>query len=428
VKDFKASVAVSREWDGERVGKEIVSKIRNKAPNPKFILLFATIHYKSEFKKILECIKGAFPESPLIGGTVAGFMSPDGCFTRGVAALAIDYPNMEVAVGIGHNTKQNPKKAAEECAEMIKRQIKEKQMKWKNKFLITFISGAVMPKVPGIGIVNNVKSKKLGMFLSKTGMKLAAKLGTGVGKEEDIIEYISKLFPDYYILGGSTIDEFKCKSNFQFLNNEVYINSVVAVGCFIDKDIFLNGTVGAYPTNKKFKITETVYENRIITKIENQPAKDYFFKKVLRLSEDNFKNLEAFYYKTSDYFPIGFEENKEYTTGVGAILGDNLLLGYKAKGRKAILLSVTGNEVISSIDDVFEGFDTKIYPFVFLYSSGIRLNLLADKSFLIKNKFDKYIGDIPYLAVYPLNQYLKEPNKDIVTGVYSINIFSIRGE
>jgi hypothetical protein len=102
--DFKASVEISRKWDGEEVAIEIVDKIKNKMSKPKFILLFTTIHYEKEFKKLLSGIKDAFPDSPLIGGTVAGFMTQEGCYTRGVTALAVDYPNMNVAVGIGHNT------------------------------------------------------------------------------------------------------------------------------------------------------------------------------------------------------------------------------------------------------------------------------------------------------------------------------------
>ena len=41
--DFKASVEISRKWDGEEVAIEIVDKIKNKMSKPKFILLFTTI-------------------------------------------------------------------------------------------------------------------------------------------------------------------------------------------------------------------------------------------------------------------------------------------------------------------------------------------------------------------------------------------------
>ena len=46
--DFKASVEISRKWDGKEVAIEIVDKIKNKMSKPKFILLFTTIHYEKE--------------------------------------------------------------------------------------------------------------------------------------------------------------------------------------------------------------------------------------------------------------------------------------------------------------------------------------------------------------------------------------------
>ena len=94
-------------------------------------------------------IKSGFPDSPLAGGTVAGFITQEGCYTRGVAAFALDYPNMEVTIGIGHNTKRNPEKAADECVKMIKKYTKPS--KWNNKFLLTLVSGTEIPQIPGVG-------------------------------------------------------------------------------------------------------------------------------------------------------------------------------------------------------------------------------------------------------------------------------------
>ena len=118
---LKACVEVSRHENGEDVAREISGKIKTKIPAPKFILLFSTIDYKDEFKQILRGIKTEFPDSPLIGGTVTGLMTHEGCFTRGVAALAVHSPQMDVAVGVGHATKRSPQKAGEECAKAVRR-------------------------------------------------------------------------------------------------------------------------------------------------------------------------------------------------------------------------------------------------------------------------------------------------------------------
>ena len=50
--EFNAAVEVSRKWDGTEVAEEIISKIKNKSLQPRFILLFTTIHYEGEFEKI----------------------------------------------------------------------------------------------------------------------------------------------------------------------------------------------------------------------------------------------------------------------------------------------------------------------------------------------------------------------------------------
>ena len=147
--ELKVCVEVSREWKGWRVTEDLAGKIKKKVPSPKFILLFATIDYESEFKPILSGMKKAFPDSPLIGGTVAGFTAPQGCYTRGVVAFALHYPNMDVTVGVGHNTKRSPEKAARECAKDIKAGLNES--KWENKFLFDVISGTEIPSMPGMG-------------------------------------------------------------------------------------------------------------------------------------------------------------------------------------------------------------------------------------------------------------------------------------
>ncbi|MEM0466983.1 MAG: hypothetical protein QXX20_05230 [Candidatus Thermoplasmatota archaeon] len=77
--------------------------------------MFSTIHYEKHggFQEFLNGVWEVLREgTPLVGGTVAGFMNNYGCYTHGATALAVSYPYMDVAVGYGRNTKRNPKKAA----------------------------------------------------------------------------------------------------------------------------------------------------------------------------------------------------------------------------------------------------------------------------------------------------------------------------
>ena len=120
-----ASVGISRKWDAYEAGREVArTTINNLDKPPSFFLLFSTIHYKNHggFQEFLSGVWDVLPnETPLIGGTIAGFINNHGCYTRGATALAISYPKMDIALGYGINTKRNPKKAAKTCATMIKR-------------------------------------------------------------------------------------------------------------------------------------------------------------------------------------------------------------------------------------------------------------------------------------------------------------------
>jgi len=46
---------------------------------------------------------------------VMGFITSHGCFTRGATAIAFSYPRMDVAVGIGKNTKETKKSSRSLC-------------------------------------------------------------------------------------------------------------------------------------------------------------------------------------------------------------------------------------------------------------------------------------------------------------------------
>jgi hypothetical protein len=86
--DPEVGVGLSREWDPEKAGREVVkTALKNLNHDPKFFLLFCTIHFDKGENGIDRFVKAAYeslPEdTPLVGGTVAGFMNNYGCYTRG---------------------------------------------------------------------------------------------------------------------------------------------------------------------------------------------------------------------------------------------------------------------------------------------------------------------------------------------------------
>ena len=109
-------------------------------------LLYSTIHYDDcgGFQELLDGVWEVLPDgTPLVGGTFGGFINQEGCYIKGVTAMAVSYPNMNVITGYGKNTKRSPKKAANHCVKMIKNGLKNKH---ENKFMLSIISGMRLPK------------------------------------------------------------------------------------------------------------------------------------------------------------------------------------------------------------------------------------------------------------------------------------------
>ncbi len=388
--EFKAAVEISREWDGGKVAEEIVKKLKKKTPNPKFILLFTTIHYEKEFKKILSGIKNSFPNSPLVGGTVAGFITPEGCFTRGVTALAVEYPNMEVAIGIGHNTKRDPRKAVEEASKAIKRWIKKN--KWKNKLIITIISGGIVPRFPGIGQANLIQSERLGNLATKM-LEMGLLKNTGVGREDEINFYLSKIFKDFYRISLSSIDDNKLLKNFQFNNTNILTNSMIIVAILTDKKISGTSLIPAKKIGIKFIITDISNDKKIIKKLDNQPATEVLLSS-LKTKIDNILPLDKFY-RYSFYFPLGYEKNNTYIPVViGGFLGKHIAVGHKINKKDIYILSLSCDLLKREINKVNPG-DVDISIGV---SCSVILETIGDNIFEIKKVIDKKIKK--YLIVF----------------------------
>jgi hypothetical protein len=432
---IEASIGFSRKWNAREAGREVArSAISKLSTPPSFFLLFSTIHYKDRggFREFLDGVWDVLPEgTPLIGGTFAGFINNYGCFSRGATALAVSYPNLDVAVGLGRHVKLSPKNAGKQCAKTIQKQLGDSI--YKNKFLINVISGPKIPNLPDTPFlkeINVVKSKVMGTIFTRLVVHVLPFFGWGVGKEDCLLEILGKELNDYCFIGGDSDDDGKFYSEFQFLNKEIHSNSIVALACNIDIPIFMNSNVGLHPTDQKFTVSKSTFNNRIITEIENKSAKDYFFKTIIGLNVDQVKELAAFYYKFAYYFPITFDKDPKTTSGIAGFFGDNIHIEHSMIGKDVRILSVTGREILENINNTFD-FNLENIPFMFMFSSAINSFVLRSKTYEIKNILDKKFGDKPYLMVMPMLENSKFFNEHPRMLVYSLNALSLecnRGE
>jgi len=403
VPEFKATVEISRKWDGNEVAEEIVNKIKNKNLNPKFILLFTTIHYKNEFEKILTGIKNGFQNSLLIGSTIAGFITSEGCFTRGVTALSVDYPNMEISVGIGRNTKKNPEKAALDCTAMIKDQ--KKQETWKNKLLLDIISATTVPQMFG---------KRTSVFIGNLPTAVLAKMlevstrrfQLGAGNIEIILDKLVENFKDRYIFGIGANDNNKFVSNYQFYNGNVEKNSVICLSISTDKKLFFNENIGGLkPTGKTLRITDKKLDGLLITKINDRPANDEFFN-IMGWDKDTINENTLF--RKILYYPFVYKENGALHPEIfGLFLGKSIACGNLMRGDDAEIYSSSGKNILESFRNLLpEKADLSI-----ILSCSMILETLGREIYKIKKTLDEH--STCYLLIFSGPEHFYNPENNV---------------
>jgi hypothetical protein len=404
--ELRVCAEVSREWEGQKVAEDLVNKIKGKVPSPRFILLFTTIDYKNEFNPILSGMKAAFPDSPLIGGTVAGFTTQQGCYTRGVTAFAVDYPNMDTAVGVGHNTKRSPEKAARECAKMIKDGLGGSR--WGNKFLFDIISGTEIPNMPGMGR-GVIKSAAMSSLVRR-GMKITQFLvQKSIGREEDVLGEILKELPDFNMIGGSTIDNVKMSKNFQFFNTTVLTNSIICLGFTTDLKFVSDFRHGA-EVDKKFAITKIDDNRQIVYEINNKPAPEEY-PRIFNKPQDIFFD-EKYFFKRFPFFPCGvMENNRLMIRPFVMILKDSMLSMSKFTKDEAFTLSISGKSMINAVNDIFR---PDIKPEFGLFTScALRLMTLGSEIFRERDVLMDHFNGKPFLVIYTAGENIRESRENL---------------
>ncbi len=416
---FKATVVLSRKWDaseaGEEIGKQINEVIKDK---PSFVLLFSTIHYEKYggFKKFLDAVNTNLPSgTPILGGTVAGFINKYGAYTRGATALAVYSNEMDIAIGVGHDTKKNPNKAAETCARMIKKGLATSR--YRNKLLFEIVSGGRIPPFPGMGrrrVVTSGLVSKIATALTDFSLNV---LQYGVGREEEVLSSLSNQLPDYTILGGSSMDNNTMLENYQFFGNDFYKNSIVAVGISTDQEINLNTTYGFKETGIKIKITKKRWN--IIHEIDGLPALDAF----LKLISWPYDFIDERIYRKTFSIPLGYrKDNILFPNVIGGFLGKDILCGYKIESNELDLLSASGKSLVNAVDENLKEFENKNNKIAIIVECGIRLEAIGANIFITRDKLLNFFGETPFILIYTAGEdaYSLKKGKRHVNGSFNV--------
>lgn len=425
-KDVDAAVGMSRLWDARKAGREVARQaIKDLKQPPSFFVLFSTIHYKDHggFEQLLAGVWEVLPKgTPLVGGTVAGFMNNFGCYTHGCTALAVCCEQMDVAVGVGRNTKRNPKRAARQCARMIQSGLQHS--KYDNKFLLNLVSGPETMKIPGQGYKKVVDSGFMSRFVSFAFGMSQFLLQKGPGREDEIFEELVKEMPESKILLGTTMDDYKWIDNYQFVNDKILTNSSLIVGLSTNYMFDVYTTHGMKETDIKFDITKLSRNGHIIHKINNKPALQELQK--LLNWPDGFINEKTMAH-TILYYPISLKRHGRQVPAVmPTFLKDSILTPCIVDKGEISILTVSGKDLIKAIGFNLSHFKD-IEPEFGLFSSCMTiLQTLGNNISIVQKEISNSFNGKPFVMFFCAGEGTYSLENNIIYANMSFNsaIFS----
>ena len=407
--DLEANVFTSSNKDAEVAGKEVAEKISKKIKQkPTFALMFCTGHYEENngLRKILDSVYNSLPPNTnLVGGNVAGFVTREGCYAKGVAVLTVSYPNMNISIGIGKNTKRNPKKAARQCSMMIKKGLKGK---YKTKIIFSLVSGAEMPHIPGLSDATNIKSKlfaKLMVSMFSFTQKTAQK---GFGGEQEVLEEISKELPDFNLIHGSIMNSYTLENNYQFFNKEILTEAVVCLAIETDLNLDLRSAHGGEKTNISFKITDISKDRFFIKKINDKPALPEFLR-LMNWTKESFEKEKLI--DIIGRYPLTFEKNgKIFLRPIGAFIGNYIGAMSKLEKDEIFITKISEYDIIKSIDEITVSDNPQ---FGYMVSCIGRQGILGLKIFQSQEVIKNYFKDKEFLLIYTAAEGTKRPQEEL---------------
>lgn len=366
-------IGISRNKDPYLAGREAAYSAKQKAgaENISFAFVFATVQFKLEL--LLEGVKETLGNTPFIGSSSAGIITPSGIdLNNTVAVMAISSPKIKFACA---KETDLDKKDLHAAGQALARSALRKIGAVHRETFILFLDGLI-----------------------KNGSNLVAGIKEALG--------IS--FP---LIGGSSSDDLKFAKTYQFFNQESLTNS--AVGALLGGDAVIAIAVrhGWKPLGKPRIITSSA--GNIIKTIDDKPAitlyEEYFGKNNPEIRSGRLMHISIRY-------PLGIylEGEKEYllrnalwADKDGSLIcqGDmpqsvsiKLMMGTKESALKATA------QAAESIKEMFIKPD--LLKFALVFDSFSRNRLLGrnakDEIEVIKNVLGE---DIPFIGFYSYGEH-----------------------
>ncbi|MBU4351327.1 FIST C-terminal domain-containing protein [Candidatus Parcubacteria bacterium] len=240
---IKTAIGISDVKDPFEAGSSACQQALDKVGGQaELVIVFASVSYDQE--KMISGVRSVSKEVPLVGCSDSGEITTNGPTSEQVAVMAINADNIDFVIGVGMGTDKDSHKAGVDAAN----QVKEKSTK-ELTLLMTFLDG-----------------------LAENGAAVVRGLQEVLGKNLPIV-------------GGSAGDDFLFKKTFQYYNDQIMTNAVIAIGFSGDFSFGVGVRHGWEPIGLPMKVTEAI-GSRII-KVNDRPAlsiyEDYFGKRAEEL-------------------------------------------------------------------------------------------------------------------------------------------------
>ncbi len=241
----------------------------------------------------------------------------------------------------------------------------------------------------------------------------------GVGREDEIFEEMIKKLPDYYMILGTSLDDYKGLNNYQFVNTSVITNSIVNLGLSTNLDLDVCTTHGMKETDIKFEITKLSKDRHIIHEINNKPARE----ELLHLLNwpEGFLN-EKTMALTIPYYPISLKRRgKEIPVVMPFALKHSIATPCIIDGGEVFILRTSGKDLINAIKENLSNFKDISPDFGLCSTCMTILETLGSKIEIVREEMLNYFKDKPFISFFCAGEGTYSPTNDIIYANMSFN-------
>lgn len=259
---LEVGVGWSKKDDSFLAGKEASEKALSAlgSSSPDLIFVFSSIRY--EHKKLLKGVREVTKNSPLIGCTTGGEITPEGPQKGSVVVSAIKSKDAKIFTGKVEKISKNIRKAGEELG--------------------SFLTKDVLPEEGGT------------IFVFPDGLS---------GNMTELVRGIyDSIHPTIDLVGGGAGDEWRFERTYQFFNDSVLTDSVV--GVYINTDIHCGYGVrhGFSPVGEPLLVTKA--KGNILYELNEKPAIEAYLE-YFGLSKDRLGMEKLGAMKEANFYPLG---------------------------------------------------------------------------------------------------------------------------